>query len=63
MLISAATNPLKANNSLPLQLTMRRIALSISFSGVLGLQILNPQVLQLDVQLGRLDTKGEILKC
>ncbi len=87
MLTSVSINPLKTDNSQHLELTMLRIALSISFGIVIGLQVLNPQVLQPDAHLeqlrqqikpkqqpvmpkakiltalGRLEAKGEILKC
>jgi hypothetical protein len=87
MLISTSINPLKASNSKPLPMMIMRIGLSLSLVGVLGLQVLNPQVLQPDAHLeilrqrikpkhqpltpktkiltalGRLDAKGEILKC
>jgi hypothetical protein len=53
MLKSASVNPLKANNPQPLPLMTLRILLSISL-GVLGSQVLNSQVLQLDAPMERL---------
>jgi hypothetical protein len=59
MLTSASVNPLKANNSQPLSLTMLRILLSIVSLGVLGSQVLKPQVLQQDAPMEQLRQRAK----
>jgi hypothetical protein len=58
MLTSASVNPLKANNYQPLPLMMLRIVLSVSL-GVIGSQVLKPQVLQQDAPMERLRQRAK----
>jgi hypothetical protein len=58
MLTSASVNPLKANNYQPLSLMMLSTILSVSL-GVLGYQVLKPQVLQPDAPMERLRQRAK----
>jgi hypothetical protein len=59
MLTSTSVNPLKANNSQPLSLTMLSKILSIVSLGVLESQVLKPQVLQPDAPMERLRQRAK----
>jgi hypothetical protein len=58
MLKSTSVNPLKANNYQPLPLMMLSTILNVSL-GVLGSQVLKPQVLQQDAPMERLHQQAK----